>query len=604
MNYSHDDDDEDDEYSYGGGGTTHHDFSFTGKWGEEDEEDDENDHEMNKNDDLEYQDNQTIIEECKEVFKGKDFIMETAAITKVQKFLKAEGKAEDFVALLAENYHGVAQLANLLADWLIVAGCSVEEVQEIVERHLKDLIIKNFDPKKADSIFTGSGQPPGWIEEMITHPPWRIMFYELSDKYPDCLMLNYTIKMISDAGYQTEMGTMSSAFNQIDVFSKFMKTFILNFYTQPSSEIKNDFIKSVCHGKHTYLYAQCMLNEISMLLEQQGLSNACLNWMSQEISTRASKLGHDIWPLVLLGMGAGKHPRVYLALMSLVEKKSLNPGDITVLYKAYSVADPPPAKYLRIPAFLDLLVNALFQPGSTISADHKPKYLFLMAYAVSAYEQWEEGIRESVFTEEVKQTLKAIEVVHRICSNDVGSSTMQLTADFSLIYQCIRYPIISVGIIHWIKYCFSDTHYHKVITDSSPFQVVLLDEINSSHPLLHSRVLELLKELFERNYPQLDTLIEIEFKKTLIDRMIHMLSRGYILPVVSYIKDCMDKQLSDVSLLRHFVVEVLEMIAPPYSPDFISLMLPIVKNKEITDTLRTSSGEDDVSQFLSRCENG
>jgi len=42
------------------------------------------------------------------------------------------------------------------------------------------------------------------------------------------------------------------------------------------------------------------------------------------------------------------------------------------------------------------------------------------------------------------------------------------------------------------------------------------------------------------------------------------------------------------------------MIAPPYSPDFISLMLPIVQNKEITDTLRTSNGEDDVTQFLSK----
>ena len=41
------------------------------------------------------------------------------------------------------------------------------------------------------------------------------------------------------------------------------------------------------------------------------------------------------------------------------------------------------------------------------------------------------------------------------------------------------------------------------------------------------------------------------------------------------------------------------MIAPPYSPDFVSLMLPIVQSKEITDTLRTSNGDDDVSQFLS-----
>lgn len=140
--------------------------------------------------------------------------------------MNAGGYPQEFVDLLADCYHGVAQLANLLADWLIVAGrfcidthnmltiqsilekrkdtngtsgrirkilsklknqklnfqyysstlfnasfenmiivryisvqgCSVEEVQELVEKHLKDLIMKNFDPKKADSIFSGAGQ--------------------------------------------------------------------------------------------------------------------------------------------------------------------------------------------------------------------------------------------------------------------------------------------------------------------------------------------------------------------------------------------------------------------------------------------------------------
>ena len=46
----------------------------------------------------------------------------------------------------------------------------MEEVQEIVERHLKDLIIKNFDPKKADSIFTGTGQVNPIIIGFIMQP--------------------------------------------------------------------------------------------------------------------------------------------------------------------------------------------------------------------------------------------------------------------------------------------------------------------------------------------------------------------------------------------------------------------------------------------------
>ena len=38
------------------------------------------------------------------------------------RYLEASGIPEEFVQLLAENYTGTAQAANLLADWLIVAG--------------------------------------------------------------------------------------------------------------------------------------------------------------------------------------------------------------------------------------------------------------------------------------------------------------------------------------------------------------------------------------------------------------------------------------------------------------------------------------------------
>ena len=40
------------------------------------------------------------------------------------------------------------------------------------------------------------------------------------------------------------------------------------------------------------------------------------------------------------------------------------------------------------------------------------------------------------------------------------------------------------------------------------------------------------------------------------------------------------------------------MIAPPYSPEFIQLFLPIVRNEEITGRLRNADRTDDVSLFL------
>ena len=30
---------------------------------------------------------------------------------------------------------------------------------------------------------------------MIAHPPWRKLFYELAEKNPDCLLLNFSIKV-------------------------------------------------------------------------------------------------------------------------------------------------------------------------------------------------------------------------------------------------------------------------------------------------------------------------------------------------------------------------------------------------------------------------
>lgn len=38
--------------------------------------------------------------------------------------------------------------------------------------------------------------------------------------------------------------------------------------------------------------------------------------------------------------------------------------------------------------------------------------------------------------------------------------------------------------------------------------------------------------------------------------MVHLLSRGYVLPVVGYIRKCLEKLDTDISLIRYFVTEV------------------------------------------------
>ena len=62
---------------------------------------------------------------------------------------------------------------------------------------------------------------------MIQFPTWRELFYQLAEQYPDCLMLKFTIKLVSDAGFQSEITSASTAQHQPEVFSSLVKNALL-----------------------------------------------------------------------------------------------------------------------------------------------------------------------------------------------------------------------------------------------------------------------------------------------------------------------------------------------------------------------------------------
>ena len=50
---------------------------------------------------------------------------------------------------------------------------------------------------------------------------------------------------------------------------------------------------------------------------------------------------------------------------------------------------------------------------------------------------------------------------------------------------------------------------------------------------LSRRILQLLVRLFEKPLPELEILVQLELKKTLLDRMVHLLSKGCVIPVMT-----------------------------------------------------------------------
>ena len=162
------------------------------------------------------------------------------------------------------------------------------------------------------------------------------------------------------------------------------------------------------------------------------------------------------------------------------------------------------------------------------------------------------------------------------------------------------YSIIIYLHFRWVECVVSDPMFFSLCTEYCPVHLALIDEVVTCHPLLHQRVLELFIQLFEAHYENLEILAQLEIKKMLLDRLVNLLSKGFVIPVVKYILACWQGSDTDISLIRYFVKETLDTIAPPYSLEFVQLFLPLVENDEITESMRNED-EDPVSEFIVHC---
>ena len=271
--------------------------------------------------------------------------------------------------------------------------------------------------------------------------------------------------------------------------------------------------------------------------------------------------------------------------------------------------DAPPVEFLRAPQFLDLLLDVLFKPGSKLHSEHRPKYVYLLAYAASVYETYKKSnnytsynnttYRKLINSDELNPTIQAIDKVSSICSERKGSS--EIMPELNNIFEMIEnYQVVAYGIVYWVKHVVSEPSFFKLNTEQTPLHLALLDEVTACHTNFHNMVLELYISIFEAQYDELEVLAQLGLKKMIIDRMVHLLSMNCVLPVLNYIKQCLKNDDTDISLIRYFIMEVLTIISPPYTEEFVDLFLPLVECKEVTGNLRTDTETTLVNEFIGK----
>ncbi|VDP08398.1 unnamed protein product [Heligmosomoides polygyrus] len=333
------------------------------------------------------------------------------------------------------------------------------EAAKSVENTLASLIAKHFSPDTADTIFEDGGVIE-WLPELINHRRWRTLLYELMDQYPNCLMLNFAVKLISDAGFQTEISTVSSAAQQLDIFSRVLLTSIdtvlaehrKGCITAAYEKAFGELVRVVCQAEHTYVYtmallkldifSRVLLTSIDTVLAEhrKGCITAAYEKAFGELVRVVCQAEHTyVYTMALLkAVGSSQGGRILAAceqmseslraemdgrehettalrtalaqtaddqvashftqaLLNMVSRGELNPADVTIIYDQYILPLPPPISIIRDPIFIELLLDSLFHyEGPKTIPEHRFKYIFLLACAASVSETRNSSGRRTV----------------------------------------------------------------------------------------------------------------------------------------------------------------------------------------------------------------
>ena len=558
----------------------------------------------------------------------KDIVLEPSLYPILEKYLGEGHPLGEVYEMLFEGYECAPYAVYVLQDLLTSLGYTPKSINELNMNHFAEFIMRNFDPKKADEIFSRHEIPP-WLETMINEKYWRQMIYKLLDLYPDCLMLKLMQDLIANSGYQSELINVKTASSNFQYFQAILNPALIKILSnlseamEPNSKHNStlkEFTQLALNSQHAYFLIQAFLHFLTIFdnvlaltkqdansIDQQQPLNRLHNqnrflvqFLSHHLTKEARAKGLDVTRIDLLVKQVPCDYQVLASISSILTKDALHISDVNTIYEYFrrEHSSTGSVLLLRAPQFLKLLVEDIYHPNGSSNTDHVEKCIFLLAFAVTM--QASDVPPDATPPDNQSELQETIEVI-QLSSSIFKQLTLNLSevqSHFSNLLLSIAYPIVSKGVLCWFSHTLKGTDFFQVYSIHGPVYFVLLDEISEKHCLLHPDVFELLTELFSTTNQSVEIYHELELQQTVLDHMIHLFVCGYSIEVMSYILECSERGSYDQSLIRHFVSEVLSVISPPYSSELTQLLYAILSKQEISGPLQNAEGTDLVSEFL------
>ncbi|RLO06216.1 hypothetical protein DYB28_003913, partial [Aphanomyces astaci] len=317
-------------------------------------------------------------------------------------------------------------------------------------------------------------------------------------------------------------------------------------------DVREDYLalQKICmHSAYSYIYTQQVLLQLD-----QTLSTSSVHVLPYR--SKLERLRQTLHEAVLIAHGDQKLDSLHV----------LKRAGVSVAYPALSEA---------------IAVE---------SASHRTSCAFVLAYAATVQDtrpllatttddqamSWDEA--------QVHTIAAALEAASTVCKSE---TTLSYNSDaVDKLVRSMAIPVVSMGILHWLQLLVASKTFYNGPFFHAAFPVVmsLLRQAIALHVGQWPTVFQVLVTSV-RLQPESNPVKVLETKKETLRCMVHLMTCGYIFPVLHFIATQTDDL--DQALLRHFIQLVLMRIAPPYSLRFTTVLSDILLHPKVSQALRT-----------------
>lgn len=511
------------------------------------------------------------IDEYRKALSQTDAILEQNIYTDaLSEYLKLGGAPMDAVNLLSESYIGIPSMCNATAKSVDSIGLNSDHILRKAIRHQ---LRNRFDPQRCDEFFMqlNDQMAPEWLDVILEDVHWRQTFYELLEKHPSCVFLNFAILRIAEAGHDKEIAKLRTASTYVKVYNLILNDALSDLTTKDNVEFDDDLpslVRVCCEREDTYLYAQILLRRLA---DEYGATP--FSRLRRELELAAKKKGNMAIVDVIHTHISDAPVELSKTIKSIMNSPNITPGDLVALKRFYASEQPPAARHLCDYDLMIKMLAALYVPhhGALLRQDLVDDVTFLIAYATTMNDTKPRSEQEGDI-HKVQSVLKDL-YTSLVNKTEVGS----ITGAMKYIISAIRFPIGSMGVLMWIEYMAMHTAYFETYfrTKETPVLLLILDEIASRHQLQQPIVFSLIQRCIKHKTDVFAPEIQLALQRTWVDRMLYLVQLNYTIPVLKYFGGP-GRELDD-SLIVHFVKKLLRMAQAPYSFQFIRHMIAIVE---------------------------